>query len=111
MTAAEVSVRELTIERVRPGQAPRPVVAGLSFVVRAGQRLCLLGPNGAGKTTVLHAMVGALPFSGSVSYGGTALGPATQNELRRRVGLVFADPTEQFFLPTARDEVEFGPLQ
>jgi len=55
--------------------------------------------------------VGALPFSGSVSYGGTRLSPSTQNELRRRVGLVFADPSEQFFLPTARDEVEFGPLQ
>jgi energy-coupling factor transporter ATP-binding protein EcfA2 len=27
------------------------------------------------------------------------------------VGLVFADPSEQFFLPTASDEVEFGPLQ
>jgi len=111
MAAAEVSVSELTIERVRPGRAPRAVVAGLSFEVRAGRRLCLVGPNGAGKTTVLHAMVGALPFSGSVSYGGISLSPSTQKEIRRRVGLVFADPSEQFFLPTARDEVEFGPLQ
>jgi len=111
MTAAQVSVSELTIERVRPGQPPRAVVAALSFDIRPGERLCLLGPNGAGKTTVLHAMIGALPFTGSVSYAGTRLNGSTQNELRRRVGLVFADPTEQFFLPTARDEVEFGPLQ
>ncbi len=111
MTAADVSVFELTIERVRPGQPPRAVVDALSFEIRAGRRLCMVGPNGAGKTTVLHAMVGALPFSGSVSYGGTPLTPSTQGELRRRVGLVFADPSEQFFLPSARDEVEFGPLQ
>jgi energy-coupling factor transporter ATP-binding protein EcfA2 len=111
MPASAVTVRELSIQRVRPGRATRAVIADLSFEVAAGQRLCLLGPNGAGKTTVLHAMIGALPYAGSVTYGATRLEAATQSEVRRRVGLVFADPSEQFFLPTAREEVEFGPLQ
>lgn len=109
--SAEVKVRALTIQRVRPGKPARAVVSEVSFDVAPGARLCLLGPNGAGKTTVLHAMVGALPFAGEVRFGATTLTAATQTEVRRRVGLVFADPSEQFFLPTAREEVEFGPLQ
>ena len=63
-----------------------PALAGIDLDVARGEIVLLRGPNGAGKTTVLHAMVGALPFSGSVSYGGTRLSSSTQSELRRREG-------------------------
>ncbi len=106
-----VRVTQLTVSRARADLSSRAVVDGLSFELGAGGRLALVGPNGAGKTSVLHAMIGALPFSGEVRYGELELGPKTLAEVRRRVGLVFADPSEQFFLPTARDEVAFGPLQ
>src|SRR5687768_16671125 len=99
MPAAEVVVEELTVLRVRPGRPPQAAVDALCLHVQPGERVALVGPNGAGKTTVLHAMVGALPFSGAVRYGGQALTPSTLAQLRRRVGLVFADPSEQFFLP------------
>jgi branched-chain amino acid transport system ATP-binding protein len=36
-------------------------VAGVDFVVRAGQIKALIGPNGAGKTTILDVIAGALP--------------------------------------------------
>ncbi len=101
----------LTVTRARPGTDSRAVVDSLDLDVQAGARLALVGPNGAGKTSVLHAMIGALPFKGKVYYGELELGERTLAEVRRRVGLVFADPSEQFFLPTAREEVEFGPLQ
>ncbi|HEV8246917.1 MAG TPA: ABC transporter ATP-binding protein [Polyangiaceae bacterium] len=111
MQASDVVVQNLTVTRVRPEQAGRAVVGDLSFTVAAGERFALVGPNGAGKTSVLHALIGALPFSGSVRYGERELSATTLSAVRSRVGLVFADPSEQFFLPSARDEVEFGPLQ
>jgi len=31
-------------------------------------------------------------------------------EIRRRVGIVFQDPDDQLFMPTVREDVEFGPF-
>ena len=46
-------------------------VAGLSFVVNAGEVLGLVGPNGAGKTTTLRSLCGIInPTSGTIHVAG-----------------------------------------
>lgn len=84
------------------------VVRALTLEVREGERVFLLGPNGAGKTSLLLALVGAARFSGAIRVGGVALAPDTVDAVRRRVGFVFADPRDQFFLTRVEDEVAFG---
>jgi ATP-binding cassette subfamily F protein uup len=47
---------------------PRPLFTGLTFDLRAGERVGLIGPNGSGKTTLLKLLAGALePDSGTRS--------------------------------------------
>ena len=49
----------------------RPLLAGISFVVGAGEALLLLGANGVGKTTLLRAVAGLLaPAAGSIRIEG-----------------------------------------
>lgn len=58
------------------GQA---VLANLSFVVRRGDVLTILGPNGAGKTVLLRALLGTVPYAGSVTWKkGTRIGYVPQ---------------------------------
>lgn len=58
------------------GQA---VLANLSFVVRRGEVLTILGPNGAGKTVLLRALLGTVPYEGSVTWKkGTRIGYVPQ---------------------------------
>jgi ABC-2 type transport system ATP-binding protein len=45
-------------------------IDGVDLVVGQGRILGLLGPNGAGKTTALRAMLGLVPFDGSLSVLG-----------------------------------------
>jgi ABC-2 type transport system ATP-binding protein len=68
-------------------------VDNISFDVEAGEVFAFLGPNGAGKTTTIKILTTLLrPTSGKISIDG--LDPATQpNEVRKRFGIVFQDPS------------------
>ena len=57
----KVSDLKVTLE----GQA---VLANLSFTVRPGEILTILGPNGAGKTVLLRALLGTVPYEGSITW-------------------------------------------
>jgi ATP-binding cassette subfamily F protein 3 len=48
----------------------RPLIEGLSFSLRRGQRLGIMGPNGSGKTTLLRVLLGEeKPDTGTVERG------------------------------------------
>ncbi|MGA2049541.1 MAG: ATP-binding cassette domain-containing protein [Terracidiphilus sp.] len=68
-------------------------VNDVSFNVAEGEIFAFLGPNGAGKTTTIKMMTTLLkPTSGSIELDG--LNPErNQNEVRRRFGIVFQDPS------------------
>jgi ABC-2 type transport system ATP-binding protein len=68
-------------------------VDGISFRVEAGEIFAFLGPNGAGKTTTIKMLTTLLaPTSGKLEIDG--LDPTRQqNEVRRRFGIVFQDPS------------------
>jgi ABC-2 type transport system ATP-binding protein len=68
-------------------------VNDVSFEVAAGEIFAFLGPNGAGKTTTIKMLTTLLkPTSGSIELDG--LNPEVkQNEVRRRFGIVFQDPS------------------
>lgn len=110
MTGPALDIQQLTV--LRPtDEGSRRVVENLSLQIGARRRLALIGPNGAGKTSLLLALVGAVPFEGSIAVAGLKLTRATLAEVRRRVLFVFSDPRDQLFLPTVRAELEFGPEQ
>ena len=68
-------------------------VHDISFTVEAGEIFAFLGPNGAGKTTTIKILTTLLPpTSGTVRIDG--LDPTHEpNEVRRRFGIVFQDPS------------------
>ena len=101
-------------EDVRKSYGERPVLRGISFRLRRGERVALVGPSGSGKTTLLNCLGGVdRPDSGSIRILGERIDPLNPEDLarlrRQRIGTVF-----QFFhlLPTltAAENVEF-PLR
>jgi ABC-2 type transport system ATP-binding protein len=68
-------------------------VDGVSFEVKEGEIFAFLGPNGAGKTTTIKMLTTLLqPTSGTLEVDG--LDPRKKkNEVRRRFGIVFQDPS------------------
>lgn len=79
-------VRLRGVHVVRDGT---PVLDGIDWEVRAGERWAVLGPNGSGKTTMLTvAGMRLLPTRGTVEVLGEAYGRTDARALRRRVAFV-----------------------
>jgi len=85
----ELECREVTC-RYAPGGPP--VLHGLSFRIRSGERVALAGPSGAGKSTLVRVLLGlASPNQGSVRYDGRDLQGLALSMLRRQIGVVLQD--------------------
>ncbi|MBN2498656.1 MAG: energy-coupling factor ABC transporter ATP-binding protein [Deltaproteobacteria bacterium] len=105
MSPAAIEVRDLGFD-----YHGEPVLEGLGFEIQTGERVGLVGPNGAGKTTLLLLLDGLLRGRGEVRVLGTLLADRSLPWIRARLGLVFADPQDQLFMPTLLDDAAFGPL-
>src|SRR5262245_56463801 len=81
-------------------------VDDISFGVERGEIFAFLGPNGAGKTTTIKMLTTLLnPTGGSVEIDG--LNPESHsNEVRKRFGIVFQDPSLDDEL-TAYENMDF----
>jgi ABC-2 type transport system ATP-binding protein len=101
MAGLMISVRNLT---KRFGDLA--AVQDVSFNVKKGEVFAFLGPNGAGKSTTIKMLTTLLaPSSGSVEIDG--LDPAKHpNQVRKRIGIVFQDPSVDTEL-TAYENIEF----
>ncbi len=69
------------------------VLSDLSFVVEPATSLAILGPNGAGKTVLFRALIGAIPYGGTIRWAaGTRIGYVPQKlDLERDVPITGLD--------------------
>lgn len=58
----------LTVEHLFVGPALSPIIDDVSFSVKKGDALAIIGPNGAGKTTLFKALLGVVPYTGTITW-------------------------------------------
>ncbi len=81
-------------------------VRGVDLEVQPGEVFGFLGPNGAGKTTTINILCTLVrPTEGRATVAGIDV-EAHPDAVRRRIGLVFQDPSLDEQL-TARENLEF----
>ena len=65
-SGAVTSTALVRTEHLAAGYGGAPVLRGVTFTLRAGERLGVLGPNGGGKTTLFRVLMGELdPLAGT----------------------------------------------
>lgn len=85
------------------------VLHDISFTAGKGERIGLIGANGAGKSTLMKAMLGLIPFSGTIRLFGTEVRKDTLSEIRSRTGYVLQNSDHQMFMPKVYDDMMFAP--
>lgn len=98
-----VELRDLSVEFVDRSALGRArsrftAVDGVSLTVTAGEIVALVGASGSGKTTTVRVALGLQePTRGTARFRGNdiaSLKPLERREMRRRVQMIFQDPTE-----------------
>lgn len=81
----------------------------VSLTINQGEWVAIIGHNGSGKSTLAKTINGLiLPNSGDVTVGGLALNEENVWEIRKKIGMVFQNPDNQFVGSTVEDDVAFG---
>jgi energy-coupling factor transport system ATP-binding protein len=85
------------------------VVNDVSFSVEKGSYTTLIGHNGSGKSTIAKLLIGLLEKgSGEILIDDLELTEANLEIIRRKIGIVFQNPDNQFIGATVRDDIAFG---
>lgn len=85
------------------------VVKDVSFRVEKGSYTTLIGHNGSGKSTIAKLLIGLLEkVEGSIMIDGEELTAQNIADVRKKVGIVFQNPDNQFIGATVQDDIAFG---
>lgn len=94
----------------RYGSAPRYAIKDIDIEIQAGELVAILGHNGCGKSTLAKHINGLLiPQSGELTVAGIDVSKKDDIwQLRKKVGMVFQNPDNQFVSSVVEDDVAFG---
>jgi energy-coupling factor transport system ATP-binding protein len=103
---------QLRIENISFTYPERDTCAldNVSFSLYENEWLAIIGPNGSGKSTMSKIINGLLlPNSGTVTVEeNLLLSEETVWDIRKKIGIVFQNPDNQFVGTTVVDDLAFG---
>jgi ABC-2 type transport system ATP-binding protein len=103
MTSADPAGAAVRAEGLSKLYGDHPAVVDLELAVPAGQTFGFLGPNGAGKSTTIAMLCTLLrPTAGRAVVAGHDAAREPE-QVRRRIGLVFQEPTLDVDLTAAQN--------
>jgi ATP-binding cassette subfamily B protein len=85
----------------------KPVLAGFTLSVKAGQTIALVGPTGCGKTTLLALLMRLYDIeNGAITIDGVPIREFTLHSLRRQFGIVLQE--SMLFTVSIADNVRYA---
>jgi len=103
----EIQAKDLTY---RYDSTRHRALRNVNLEIARGEFAAILGRNGSGKSTLLRHFDTLLPIQAGTLYvcGLDAAGEENHREIRRRCGIVFQNPDNQFVSSVVGEDVAFG---
>ena len=88
-TTLDIEVTDLIVNS-HDGKA---LLGPISFHLHESSQTALVGPSGAGKTSLINALLGFLPYQGSIKINGIELAKLNKKEWYQEINWVGQNPT------------------
>ncbi|MCD6482489.1 MAG: energy-coupling factor transporter ATPase [Candidatus Izimaplasma sp.] len=86
-----------------------PALRNINLTIKKGEWVSILGHNGSGKSTLAKLIIGLLKADkGNIFVDNVLLTEETVHDIRKRIGIVFQNPDNQFVGVTVEDDIAFG---
>ena len=104
-----IQAKELTYSYHFEGSRHK-TLDGFTLSVKPGELVAILGHNGSGKPTFARHCNALVPMQGGelLVAGADAREPKALREIRRRCGMVFQNPDNQFVSSLVEEDIAFG---
>ncbi|ADE19610.1 energy-coupling factor transporter ATPase [Mycoplasma crocodyli] len=90
-------------------ESSKPALSEVSFEIEHGQYVAVLGHNGSGKSTLSKLLVALVkPNSGTLSIDDVVYSKETIKDIRKKIGIIFQNPDNQFIGASVEDDIAFG---
>lgn len=100
-----IEIKNLSFQYTKKVEA----LKNISLNIKKGKWISILGHNGSGKSTLAKLLVGLLePTSGEIFVDGILLTNETVADVRKKIGIVFQNPDNQFVGVTVKYDIAFG---
>ncbi|MCR1808645.1 energy-coupling factor transporter ATPase [Haploplasma modicum] len=84
-------------------------IKNISLMVKKGKWISIIGHNGSGKSTFAKLLIGLLlPNEGEIIIDDIVLNEQTVHDIRKKIGIVFQNPDNQFVGSTVKYDIAFG---
>ncbi|MGG3282405.1 ABC transporter ATP-binding protein [Paenibacillus solani] len=84
-----------------------PLLKGISFSIKPGEKIAIVGENGAGKSTLVKCLLGLyMPNHGTIRFDGIDIRSIDSKSMRDNVSAVFQDFVS--YQMTARENIAMG---
>lgn len=81
----------------------------VSFEIPKGEYVAILGHNGSGKSTISKLISGLYrPTEGDIFIDNIRIKKSSLKEIRKKIGIVFQNPDNQFIGSTVETDIAFG---
>ncbi len=85
------------------------VIKNLNLSLNKGEWISIIGHNGSGKSTLSKLLIGIQnPSEGEIIIDGIKLSDETVKDIRKKIGIVFQNPDNQFVGGTVKHDIAFG---
>ncbi|MCI5678025.1 MAG: ATP-binding cassette domain-containing protein [Candidatus Faecisoma sp.] len=97
----------IVIEHLNFKYNKKQIFEDFNLTIKDKSFATILGVNGSGKSTLAKILLGLLKFDGYIKVADLMLSKTNVREIRKKIGIVFSNPDNQFIAESVRDDIAF----